>query len=44
MLTPPKFIAANKKEVKLDEVFKSIQEVKGLSVVTALDTNKLNYD
>lgn len=42
--TPPKFIVANNKEVKLDEMFKSIQWVKGLSVVTALDTNKLNCD
>lgn len=39
-LKPPKFIVANKNEVKLDEMFKSIQQVKGLSVRTTPDTNK----
>lgn len=43
-LNPPKFIIANKDEVRLDEMFESMQQVKAPSVVTAWDTNKLNYD
>ena len=39
-LKNPKFIVTNKKEVKLDEMFKSMQKVKGLSVMATFDTNK----
>lgn len=39
-LKKPKFIVANKNEVKLDEMFKSIRKVKRLGVITTLDTNK----